>query len=498
MIYRELAVKLILCIIISLRWQLCLAQKCKALRGATSIGIYQCQGLQTLSEVEEELTPSWRGFVVLNRKEEFFDLTAQSGEQLEQQQTKWMQITDLDLSHSGALNLDDEGFSAFTSLMHLNISGAQLRGEFSASATIEDANFSFNNIRRVEPDAFAGLTQLEYLNLDSNALTNASVGACSSLRELTLADNDIKKLSSYDFVGLPQLRHLRLTSNSIQSIANGAFQPLSKLIILNLAGNSLRQLSKETFRGLERASLQYLDLSSNDLTTLVAELFAPLGKLQILNLGSNQLSSPTPALFAGLPLLRKLYMYENDMDALLANTFANLTALDTLDVSGNNIQKLDADVFGTTSLPRFRKLLIKTNNMKRFNELTSLDKRLFEPLRHLRKLHLGNNLIEEIPFDVLDIFNELTELLLDNNKLSFLPELNATHFPNLRKFSLEGNPWQCQCLDELFDWLNAKKVEYFRPQSPFFQGEKSLCVVSDQDSCIRDLALVKGVGILEN
>lgn len=77
MIYRELAVKLILCIIISLRWQLCLAQKCKALRGATSIGIYQCQGLQTLSEVEEELTPSWRGFVVLNRKEEFFDLTGE-------------------------------------------------------------------------------------------------------------------------------------------------------------------------------------------------------------------------------------------------------------------------------------------------------------------------------------------------------------------------------------------------------------------------------------
>lgn len=146
--------------------------------------------------------------------------TAQSGEQ--QTETKWAQITDLDLSEVGALNLGDDGFSSFTALERLNLTNAQLDGlkpqyfpiasklecidascndlqslravNFQRLTQLKVANFSQNNIKFVAADAFLGLVHLEQLDLENNALTNASIGVCNNLRELKLGNNDIKKV----------------------------------------------------------------------------------------------------------------------------------------------------------------------------------------------------------------------------------------------------------------------------------------------------------------
>lgn len=72
---RELAFILILYITFHQRLQLSAAQKCKPLSGSNNFGIYRCQGVQTLSEIEEELVATWRGIVVSNRKEDYLDFT---------------------------------------------------------------------------------------------------------------------------------------------------------------------------------------------------------------------------------------------------------------------------------------------------------------------------------------------------------------------------------------------------------------------------------------
>lgn len=75
MSHRELAFILLLLLTLGQRFQLFAAQKCEALSGSNNFGIYRCQGVQTLSEIEEELVATWRGIVVSNRKEDYLDFT---------------------------------------------------------------------------------------------------------------------------------------------------------------------------------------------------------------------------------------------------------------------------------------------------------------------------------------------------------------------------------------------------------------------------------------
>lgn len=186
--------------------------------------------------------------------------------------------------------------------------------------------------------------------------------------------------------------------------------------------------------------------------------------------------------------------------------------MDTLELSGNNLINLNKNVFAET-MPRLRKLLLNRNNLKilasdTFVGLPSLDylslghnshiklnTQMFAPLKRLKKLHLGNNYIEEIPADVLESFNDLTELLLDHNKLTFLPEVNAT-FPFLKKIAIEGNPWQCPCLDFLVGFFEERKIQYQR-NNGYFDGRKPLCVVTPVKFCVRNLKVVQDYGVSE-
>uniref|UniRef100_A0A034WUI4 Chaoptin n=1 Tax=Bactrocera dorsalis TaxID=27457 RepID=A0A034WUI4_BACDO len=164
--HRELAFVLILFITFGQRLQLSAAQKCKPLSGSNNFGIYRCQGVQTLSEIEQELMPTWRGIVVSNRKEDYLDFTPQSGEQ--QTETKWAQITDLDLSQAGALNLEDGSFSSFTALERLNLTNAQLDGlktrYFPVASKLELLDVSGNDLQSLRAVNFQHLTQLRVAN----------------------------------------------------------------------------------------------------------------------------------------------------------------------------------------------------------------------------------------------------------------------------------------------------------------------------------------------
>ena len=98
------------------------------------------------------------------------------------------------------------------------------------------------NIYRVDDQTFTGLTGLEALVLNDNAIT---------------------KLPEHFLRGLAELRTFEIESNLLFSIPWNLFQNLEKLARISLKGNLITNISDYTFAGLHE--LNTVDISSNTL-----------------------------------------------------------------------------------------------------------------------------------------------------------------------------------------------------------------------------------------
>lgn len=301
-----------------------------------------------------------------------------------------------------------------------------------------------------------------------------------------------------------------MAQNSIQRIRDRAFIGLNSIRILNISGNSIRQIAVDTF---DSASLQVLDLSLNNLESLRPNTFANLQGLDILNISGNSLSELDAAIFNGLSSLTSLKVAQNDLKTLQEGTFATMPLLERLDLTGNSLQTFSGNVFGDTQLP-LRLLFLRNNNLAEIereafsrmpnlefltvahNELKSFDATLFTNLSNLRKFHMHHNLVEEIPVSMLNDISSVQELLIDHNRLTFLPE-SEREFTNLQKLTVEGNPWQCPCLTEIFTLITTRRIDYRATDNPYYAGSRPICVVTSSDACVKDLQEATQLGIVE-
>ncbi|XP_017861770.1 PREDICTED: insulin-like growth factor-binding protein complex acid labile subunit [Drosophila arizonae] len=437
-------------------------------------------------------------------------------------------LLDLDLSHVPQLLLERRGFSWLPHLEQLNISGCALEellaAHFAANSSLQLLDASHNELPSLTKELFGNLRKLIYANfshnslqqlelphmpllqqlqLSHNQLTSFSFALCPQLQQLNLNDNRLSQLDATSFRGLAGLLELQLAQNALRTIGKDTFQPLAKLRVLNLSHNELDALRPQIF-GSGVIALQKFNLSNNNIRLLFDNQFRSLGRLQVLDISHNSIVSLNAGQFAGLSSLRKLYLQSNDIIEIKAHTFAALEDLDTLDLSHNNIEYLHEQAFGNRTLQRMRKLNLNANNLKRLhalsfsslpfveylslgnNELSSLDVRMFAPMRRLQKLHLGHNELTHISSLVLESFSSLSDLLIDNNKLTFLPDLNGT-LGNLKRMTIEGNPWQCACFTQLERWLLSNHVSYLRQDTGFYDGEKPLCVFTAFEYCVQTL-----------
>lgn len=302
---------------------------------------------------------------------------------------------------------------------------------------------------------------------------------------------------------------MTFAQNNIQNIAEGAFAGLDGLELLNLSGNSIREISPNVFTIVQ---LKVLDLSRNDMALITGGTFTYLRYLEELDLRKNSLQFLGEDTFSGLIGLKSLYLSNNDISVIAPKAFANLRSLVRLDLSYNSLTRLSGDMFGTSRLP-LRKLFLRKNYLDEIpgdafesvpnidflslahNKITLFDDNLFVPLKSLRKLHINNNAIVEISSAVMDEVTKLVEFLFSRNRLTFLPATNAT-FSNLEKVTLEGNPWQCPCLFEIFQFITKRRVAYGVERNPFYMGAKPICYVTPVDFCVRDIALVRREGVV--
>lgn len=123
------------------------------------------------------------------------------------------------------------------------------------------------------------------------------------------------------------------------------------------------------------------------------------------------------------------------------------------------------------------------------NRITKLDDKVLAPLTSLHRLHIQNNAIGEISPVVMEQVLNLDDFHFRRNHLTFLPISSTTHI-KWRKVSIEGNPWQCPCLLELFDILSQHHVEFIEEGNSFYKGLNPICTTTVADHCRRDSALV--------
>ena len=99
-------------------------------------------------------------------------------------------------------------------------------------ATQTKIDLSYKSIAYIDPHTFNELTNLTYLNLNNNQITNLTIGTFDSLANLDtlwLGANWINDLNSQLFAKLKLLSTLYLSSNRLTSVARGVFDSLVNL-----------------------------------------------------------------------------------------------------------------------------------------------------------------------------------------------------------------------------------------------------------------------------
>ncbi|XP_032674625.1 leucine-rich repeat-containing protein 15-like isoform X1 [Odontomachus brunneus] len=300
----------------------------------------------------------------------------------------------LQMAHNRLTELSYESFAGLTYLL--------------------DADFSYNAIRRIDPEAFRDSPGLITLELQHNPLdvVEGHFLNCRTLLYLDLNSCGIRQLDTRFFYNTTNLNKLDLSYNPLQRIEPGPFDHLTNMEYLKMNGCNLTYISAEAFSHLE--NLRQLEIADNALKTLNwRNVLGPLMRLEHLDIRNTGVTNLPGDAFAKNLYLRQLVLADNELWHLdVEDTLGhNLHSLQSLDLSNCNLQdRLSEEAFRNAS--KLRVLNLSGNPMFA-SDLTVV-------LRHLPKLHklsLSNCSLRRLP-NAFEIFENLEELDISHNPLS--------------------------------------------------------------------------------
>lgn len=319
----------------------------------------------------------------------------------------------LDLSHNDIIRLPDNGLSGLRSLNVLHL---------------ED-----NAISSLADRAFVGLSELKSLNLSSNCLVAMPPELFQSsreLRQLYLHNNSLSVLAPGLLEGLDQLQVLDLSKNDLSSrwVNRDTFSGLVRLIVLNLAHNSLTRIDANLFRDLY--SLQILSMEHNSIDFIAEGAFSEMKNLHALTLTHNNLARIESYHLTGLYVLHQLLLDSNRIEYIHPRAFENVTNLQDLGLNGNALGGIPA------GLGKLR--LLKTLDLGK-NHIERVSNSSFEGLDSLYGLRLVDNHIVNISRDAFSTLPVLQVLNLASNRIKHVEQSAFTSNPTLKAIRLDSN-----------------------------------------------------------
>ena len=353
-------------------------------------------------------------------------------------------------------------------------------------------NFSIENL------TFSSKT-FSHLGIPYNNLTEVPHWLLSpSLLGLNLQGNPIHLIRSNDFQTCPNLTRLTLSWTSKfdkipLTIMKGAFDNLNKLVVLELAGNMLKQLPNFSLHhkphllglglafnclkmsvhdpsNISTAPLIGLQLNGNTFCdnkiypskTRIHKLrlrdaFSKMTELISLDYGAfTAISLPLQAMFWDLS-----YGYQYDIvDEESIRVLKDLSKLRKLSLALNGIRFVDMSAFCLLNLTfldlginQIERLSFETSQplrMKR-NIENRFDERMLTMLMHHHKHYLSDtskhsflllhrNAITRIPIDAFKCFTTISYLDLSYNQINYINNYTFMHMKQLEVLDLQFNP----------------------------------------------------------
>ena len=291
-------------------------------------------------------------------------------------------------------------------------------GDFAGLSNLEALNLRRLGLTELPPGVFAGLTKLNWLSLQWNELTSLPAGIFSDLTSfwqgLILANNRLTSLPETIFTGLfpdpetsglPSRGLLILEYNELREVPPRVFEDLPGVDWLFLNGNRLTELPPGVFSDL--SGMTYLNLEANQLDTIRTGTFAGLSVLPALSISSNRLTAVPTAAFGDVAGLQRLYLADNRISDLTPRGFSSLSGLTLLDLSRNPLGNLEASDF--SGLPDLDELRLSDVG------LAELPRGLFSEVGGIEVLHLRDNRLNELSAGAFLGLGGLAELRLRGN-----------------------------------------------------------------------------------
>nr|QNQ79668.1 toll-like receptor [Anadara sativa] len=246
------------------------------------------------------------------------------------------------------------------------------------------------------PKLPSNITALYFNGNDIHTVNLNATRNITRMRILNMADNKIKNISADAFVNFTALTKLDLSKNSDLDVSDiqNSFQSLKNSRIKYITLNSMgwNHLPDSMFSHLFDTKIKGIDLVFNHLQTLNGSIFSRLKYLSSLDIGVNRLTSVN---VSGLASIINLNIPENLIseipDFCDSSTGSSLTPkLEDLNLNDNKIRTLTKDSF--KCLYKLFQLTLQRN------PLQTIKNNFMLPLTSLNTLYLSG--IGYVPLDV--------------------------------------------------------------------------------------------------
>ncbi|RZC39590.1 leucine-rich repeat neuronal protein 1, partial [Asbolus verrucosus] len=280
----------------------------------------------------------------------------------------------------------------------------------------------------------------------------------SNIVLLNLANNSIVNISDSIFSNLQNMETLILSYNNIELLhpdafdgqyAEGDFRPLKSLKKLHLDHNRLHSLDGDIFEHTSR--VEVLTLSHNpfkilDQQTIVA--ITSLVFLKELDLSYTELAN-LPDYFLHTPKYLNLLDLSGNAFEEIPKTLANSHNLTTLYMNNNPIVNLTSE----NGFPNISTL--KSLHLNFMPELLNISKGALSKLANLEELYIFDNIklchIDKAALSArrdgaeYATWPPIKKLYLQDNKLTSIDMQLILNWKSLNALDLTNNPWTCEC-----------------------------------------------------
>ncbi|KAJ8023772.1 Carboxypeptidase N subunit 2 [Holothuria leucospilota] len=268
-----------------------------------------------------------------------------------------------------------------------------------------------NDIQVIHQYAFEGLDKLQYLHLKGNVINEfpfkESNYSFPDLKGMTLSKNNISIIASTSDIFV-SCNVLYLNFNRIDYVGNYSLKAFPNISGLFLDHNFIFSLDAFLF-GEQPHNLSYLFLSYNSLVELPLSLLRQIPRLKTLSLANNFLTTVPANAFKHNPWLEIIVLRNNHIHSLHSLALVGLSSLNSLDLAYNEITTLQAELFQPVG---YFFLRLSGNNLTCDCEIFFLQMWLKKSPFSFDKIECfffqtgENELISDVPLEDMCVFEE--------------------------------------------------------------------------------------------